>query len=84
MRRLNIQVMSPHYVLWFETMYKVIPVLIAIDQLVDKEKTTALTEIENRSLGGSLFYLGMAHFLMAYRYNLQINKEFLLYVMKIL
>ena len=40
-----------------------------IDQLVDKEKTTALTEIENRSLGEAYFTRGWAHFLMAYRYG---------------
>lgn len=40
----------------FETMYKVISRSNwVIDQLVDKEKTTALTEIENRSLGEAYF-----------------------------
>lgn len=54
----------------FETMYKVISRSNwVIDQLVDKEKTTALTEIENRSLGEAYFTRGWAHFLMAYRYG---------------
>lgn len=48
----------------FETMYKVISRSNwVIDQLVDKEKTTALTEIENRSLGEAYFTRGWAHFL---------------------
>lgn len=54
----------------FETMYKVISRSNwVIDQLVDKEKTVALTEVENRSLGEAYFTRGWAHFLMAYRYG---------------
>lgn len=68
----------------FETMYKVISRSNwVIDQLVDKEKTTALTEIENRSLGEAYFTRGWAHFLMAYRYGTD-KQGVLLYVMKIL
>lgn len=54
----------------FETMYKVISRSNwVIDQLVDKEKTTALTDVENRSLGEAYFTRGWAHFLIAYRYG---------------
>ena len=40
-----------------------------IDCLLDKEATTALTEIEKRSLGEAFFNRAWAHFIIAYRYG---------------
>lgn len=42
-----------------------------IQQLLDKQKSTALSAIETRSLGEAYFTRGWAHFLIAYRYGLQ-------------
>lgn len=40
-----------------------------IQELLEKEATTALTEIENRSLGEAYFCRAWSHFLIAYRYG---------------
>ena len=40
-----------------------------IDCLLKKEATTALTDVEKRSLGEAYFNRGWAHFLIAYRYG---------------
>ena len=40
-----------------------------IKQLLNKKKTTQLTDIETRSLGEAYFMRGMAHFWIAYRYG---------------
>ncbi len=40
-----------------------------IQELVNKEQTEELTDIENRSLGEAYFCRGWAHFLIAYRYG---------------
>lgn len=55
----------------FETMYTVMARSNwVIEQLLNKQKSTALTEIESRSLGEAYFTRGWAHFLIAYRYGL--------------
>ena len=55
----------------FETLYKVMARSNwVIKSLLDKEKKTALTPVETRSLGEAYFTRGWAHFLMAYRYGL--------------
>lgn len=55
----------------FETLYKVMARSNwVIKGLLNKEKTTALTPVETRSLGEAYFTRGWAHFLMAYRYGL--------------
>ena len=41
-----------------------------IEQLLNKQKSTALSEVETRSLGEAYFTRGWAHFLIAYRYGL--------------
>ncbi|MBS6469730.1 MAG: RagB/SusD family nutrient uptake outer membrane protein [Bacteroides sp.] len=40
-----------------------------IKQLLNKKKTTQLTDVETRSLGEAYFMRGMAHFWIAYRYG---------------
>lgn len=40
-----------------------------IQELLDKEATTSLSEIENRSLGEAYFCRAWSHFLIAYRYG---------------
>lgn len=40
-----------------------------IKQLLNKKKTTQLTDVETRSLGEAFFMRGMAHFWIAYRYG---------------
>ena len=40
-----------------------------IKQLLNKKKTTRLTDVETRSLGEAYFMRGMAHFWIAYRYG---------------
>jgi hypothetical protein len=40
-----------------------------IYQLLDKQKSTTLTDVETRSLGEAYFTRGWAHFLIAYRYG---------------
>ena len=40
-----------------------------IKQLLNKKKTTQLTDVEIRSLGEAYFMRGMAHFWIAYRYG---------------
>lgn len=40
-----------------------------IQQLLDKQTSVTLTDIESRSLGEAYFMRGMAHFIMAYRYG---------------
>jgi len=40
-----------------------------IDQLLNKQSSTTLTDIESRSLGEACFMRGMAHFMIAYRYG---------------
>lgn len=55
----------------FETMYTVMARSNwVIEQLLNKQKTTTLTDIESRSLGEAYFTRGWAHFLIAYRYGL--------------
>lgn len=55
----------------FETMYTVMARSNwVIEQLLNKQKSTALSEIESRSLGEAYFTRGWAHFLIAYRYGL--------------
>lgn len=55
----------------FETMYTVMARSNwVIEQLLNKQKSTALTDIESRSLGEAYFTRGWAHFLIAYRYGL--------------
>lgn len=55
----------------FETMYTVMARSNwVIEQLLYKQKSTALTDIEKRSLGEAYFTRGWAHFLIAYRYGL--------------
>ncbi|MGN0310093.1 MAG: RagB/SusD family nutrient uptake outer membrane protein [Bacteroides sp.] len=41
-----------------------------ISSLLNKQKGTTLTEVEQRSLGEAYFVRGWAHFLVAYRYGL--------------
>ena len=56
----------------FNTMYTVMARSNwVIEQLLNKQKSTALSAIEKRSLGEAYFTRGWAHFLMAYRYGLQ-------------
>ena len=58
----------------FDTMYKVMARSNwVIQQLLNKEKTTTLTDIEKRSLGEAYFTRGWAHFLIAYRYGLDVQ-----------
>lgn len=40
-----------------------------IDSLLEKEKSTSLSNIEKRSLGEAFFMRGMSHFWIAYRYG---------------
>lgn len=40
-----------------------------IKQLLNKKKTTQLTDVETRSLGEAYFMRGMSHFWIAYRYG---------------
>ncbi len=40
-----------------------------IDQLLEKQSSTTLTDIESRSLGEAYFVRGWAHFFVAYRYG---------------
>ncbi len=40
-----------------------------IEQLLNKQGTTTLTDIETRSLGEAYFMRGMSHFMIAYRYG---------------
>lgn len=55
----------------FSTMYTVMARSNwVIEQLLNKQKSTALSEIENRSLGEAYFTRGWAHFLIAYRYGI--------------
>lgn len=55
----------------FQTLYKVMARSNwVIKELLKKEKTVALSEVENRSLGEAYFTRGWAHFLVAYRYGL--------------
>ncbi len=55
----------------FETMYVVMARSNwVIEQLLNKQKSTELSEIESRSLGEAYFTRGWAHFLIAYRYGL--------------
>lgn len=44
-----------------------------IQELLKKEKRTSLSEIEKRSLGEAYFTRGWAHFLVAYRYGLDVQ-----------
>ena len=40
-----------------------------IEQLLDKQSVSGLSDIETRSLGEAYFMRGMAHFMIAYRYG---------------
>ncbi|HJC94695.1 MAG TPA: RagB/SusD family nutrient uptake outer membrane protein [Candidatus Phocaeicola excrementigallinarum] len=54
----------------YETLYTVMARSNwVIEQLVDKQKNQALSEIETRSLGEAYFTRAWAHFLIAYRYG---------------
>ena len=54
----------------FERIYVVmVRANYVIQELLEKEATTALTEIENRSLGEAYFCRAWSHFLIAYRYG---------------
>ena len=58
----------------FETMYTVMARSNwVIEQLLNKEKGTALSAIEKRSLGEAYFTRAWAHFLIAYRYGLDVQ-----------
>ena len=55
----------------FSTLYTVMArANWVIEQLLNKQKGTALSEVETRSLGEAYFVRGWAHFLIAYRYGL--------------
>lgn len=55
----------------FSTLYTVMArANWVIEQLLNKQKRTTLTEVETRSLGEAYFVRGWAHFLVAYRYGL--------------
>lgn len=55
----------------FNTMYAVMARSNwVIEGLLDKRRTTALSAIEDRSLGEAYFTRAWAHFLVAYRYGL--------------
>ena len=55
----------------FSTLYTVMArANWVIEQLLNKQKGTTLSEVETRSLGEAYFVRGWAHFLIAYRYGL--------------
>lgn len=55
----------------FSTLYTVMArANWVIEQLLNKQKRTTLSEVETRSLGEAYFVRGWAHFLVAYRYGL--------------
>ena len=54
----------------FETLYRVMARSNwVIDQLLDKQGRTTLSEVESRSLGEAYFVRAWSHFLIAYRYG---------------
>ncbi|RKD88273.1 RagB/SusD family nutrient uptake outer membrane protein [Mangrovibacterium diazotrophicum] len=58
--------LSNNFNLFYELMAKANWV---IEQLLDKQTASGLTDIETRSLGEAYFMRGMAHFIIAYRYG---------------